>query len=53
MSIDQLKKYFCNNIFGTIYFYFAECWVRPNNILRSIFWFFIFGVFKINFEPFF
>ena len=53
MSIDQLKKYFCNNIFGTIYFYFVERWVRPNNILRSIFLFFIFGVFKINFEPFY
>ena len=49
MSIDQSKKYFCN-ICG---YDFVECWVRPNNILRSIFWFFIFGVFKINFEPFF
>ena len=32
---------------------FVEWWVKPNNILRSIFWFLslIFSVFKINFEP--
>ena len=49
MSIDQLKKYFCN-ICG---YCFVKRWVEPNNILRSIFWFLllIFGVFKVNFEP--
>ena len=48
MSIDQSKKKFCN-ICG----YFVEWWAKANNISRSIFWLllFIFGVFKINFEP--
>ena len=47
MSIDKLKKFFCN-ICG---YCFVEWWVNPD-ISRSIFWFLslIFGVFKINFE---
>ena len=49
MSIDQLKKHFCN----ICVYCFIEWWVKPNIISRSIFWFLslIFGVFKINFEP--
>ena len=49
MSIDQSKIYFCN-ICG---YCFVEWGFKPNNISRSICWFFIYGVFKINFEPIF
>ena len=48
LSANQSKKYFCN-ICG---YCFVECWVKPNNISRSIFLFLllIIGVVKINFE---